>query len=314
MKSISRPPGRALPSYLKNKLANPPRAGTGLHQWLFGMALMLHGHLPAAEIVALLAAAVKNCGRDVPPREIEDAVANSKALASRPWQPSASRVSPPTSSPKWPRIDSGLRAKIVESSLGVEALRQASPLSIDDCEHDAHYFLSHLFPAGSLVCVGLSNDLFATHLLDDVLGVDLVKTCLIVPSPMTARVGVTKRGKRSQHTLSNTGPRRYLVTEFDSGSADEQAPLIMHLSGFAPLVMVVSSGGKSLHAWWRCAGVDEQAQLNFFRYAVSLGADPATWCRSQFVRLPQGWRADKGTRQQVLYFNPAALPVDGEGA
>ncbi len=42
------------------------------------------------------------------------------------------------------------------------------------------------------------------------------------------------------------------------------------------------------------------------RYAVSLGADPATWTRSQFVRLPGGVR-DNGKRQPVLFFNRAAL-------
>jgi hypothetical protein len=38
-------------------------------------------------------------------------------------------------------------------------------------------------------------------------------------------------------------------------------------------------------------------------HAVSLGADPATWLKSQFVRMPDGLR-DNGKRQRVLYFNP----------
>lgn len=35
---------------------------------------------------------------------------------------------------------------------------------------------------------------------------------------MTAEYGVTQEGKRSKHTLANTGPRRYLVCEFDQGT------------------------------------------------------------------------------------------------
>ena len=136
---------------------------------------------------------------------------------------------------------------------------------------------------------------------------------MVVPSPMTEKWGVTKDGKRSQHTLSNTGPRRYLVTEFDSGAADSQAAIIDHLRSFAPLVMVLSSGGKSLHAWWHCGDNTEAQQLAFFRYAVSLGADPATWTRSQFVRLPMGWREEKGRRQQVYFFNPAVLTTRNGG-
>ena len=39
------------------------------------------------------------------------------------------------------------------------------------------------------------------------------------------------------------------------------------------------------------------------RHAVELGADKATWSRSQFVRLPAGLR-DTGARQSVFYFDP----------
>lgn len=42
------------------------------------------------------------------------------------------------------------------------------------------------------------------------------------------------------------------------------------------------------------------------RYAVSLGADHATWTRSQFVRLPDGTR-DNGHRQAVYYFAPGVI-------
>jgi hypothetical protein len=38
-------------------------------------------------------------------------------------------------------------------------------------------------------------------------------------------------------------------------------------------------------------------------YAVSLGADPATWTKSQFVRMPDGIR-DNGKRQTVFWLNP----------
>jgi hypothetical protein len=38
-------------------------------------------------------------------------------------------------------------------------------------------------------------------------------------------------------------------------------------------------------------------------YAVRLGADPHTWLRSQFVRMPEGTR-ENGKRQTVNYFDP----------
>ena len=147
--------------------------------------------------------------------------------------------------------------------------------------------------------------------LGDFLELNVWRPCLVVPSPMTSKFGQTQDGKPSQHTLDSTGARRFLVAEFDSGGLDEHAAVIWHLRKFLPLVMVLHSGGKSLHAWWNCGGFPEERLLRFFRYAVSLGADPPTWTRSQFVRVPQGWREDKQAVQAVHFFNPACLPDKG---
>ena len=71
--------------------------------------------------------------------------------------------------------------------------------------------------------------------------------------------------------------------------------------------MVVFSGGKSLQAWFACKRAGEQPLAEWFRgEALCLGADPATWCRSQFVRMPDGSR-DDGRRQTVEYLDPALL-------
>jgi hypothetical protein len=141
---------------------------------------------------------------------------------------------------------------------------------------------------------------------------------LIVPSPMCSQRGLTKQGKLSYHSEANTGPRRFLVVEFDSGSLDHQAALLWHLAQYAPLALVVFSGSKSAHGWFFCEGQPEDKLRRFFNFAVSLGADSRTWSRAQFVRMPDGTRSDgkasdalaaagissvpKG-RQALLYFN-----------
>ena len=145
---------------------------------------------------------------------------------------------------------------------------------------------------------------------------------LIVPSPMCSQEGRTKEGHMSFHTEVNTGPRRFLVVEFDSGTLDQQAALIYHLAQYAPLALVVFSGSKSAHSWFFCEGQSEDKLTRFFDYATSLGADPKTWSRSQFVRIPDGIRSDGKTsdapvaagiqnipkgRQAVLYFNPGVI-------
>ena len=206
---------------------------------------------------------------------------------------------------KWPTLDTTRIAAITAAGPDLAGLRKVSPLKDSGLPSDAEVAIDLLFPGDPLLCVGRSSRKFATRKRADWRG-ELSAMQLLVPSPMTSVWGWAKKGKPSQHTLSNTGPRRFLVVEFDEASADHQAALIVHLATLAPLVMVLHSGGKSLHGWFLCGDTDGQRIERFFRYAVSLGADPATWSRSQFVRLPNGVRED-GRHQPVLYLNPAPL-------
>ena len=125
----------------------------------------------------------------------------------------------------------------------------------------------------------------------------------IVPNPMSKQYGLTLNKKPSTHCLDNTGDRSYLVIEFDEGTQNEHAAIIYALAQIAPLCLAVLSGGKSLHGWFDVKNSSTKLQLEFMRHAVSLGADPATWTRCQFVRMPDGMR-DNGKRQSVIYFNP----------
>jgi hypothetical protein len=77
-----------------------------------------------------------------------------------------------------------------------------------------------------------------------------------------------------------------------------------------PLVLVVSSGGKSLHAWWRVFEKTEAQSKAFMRRAVRLGADSQVFDINQFVRMPGGIR-DNGNRQTIYYLAPdEALPPE----
>ncbi len=300
-----------LPQYIRDLVACPPKAGDGVHAWLFRLARHLHAHRTPEEITDLLRAAVDDCGREVTDREILDAVNNSSACASQPVQSRVRSNGASKTVSKWPAVNAKARAAAVANSsiTCVADLWESSPWRCDD-GMDAEMYLDILFHGNPLLCLGHSKSRFSTAPREDFRG-RAAQHSLIVPSPMTSIWGLTQDGKRSMHTLASTGPRRYLVLEFDNASFDEQVAIIDHLSAFAPLAMVLSSGGKSLHSWWPCVGRAEDQCRRFFRYAVSLGADPATWTRSQFVRLPQGWRADKGVRQNVYYFNPGVLPVEG---
>jgi hypothetical protein len=88
--------------------------------------------------------------------------------------------------------------------------------------------------------------------------------------------------------------------------ADMGAAILLHLASKGPMVLALHSGGKSLHGWFKADSVPEENLLQFFRNAVSIGADPATWTRSQFVRMPDGLR-DTGKRQTIYFLNSQLL-------
>jgi hypothetical protein len=122
---------------------------------------------------------------------------------------------------------------------------------------------------------------------------------------MSAATGLTAEGNWSAHTKNNTGPRVYGAVEFDVGTVPEHASLLIYLASKLPLVMMVFSGNKSLHGWFKTSHVTENEVLEFYQLAVRLGADSKLHSPSQFTRLPMGTHGTTGRQQRVLYFNPA---------
>ena len=132
----------------------------------------------------------------------------------------------------------------------------------------------------------------------------------IVPNPMSAEYGLKKNGTGlSPRTYNNTGPRKFVVCDFDLPGPEIQPSLIAYLAEYceeAP-VLVLSSGNKSLHAWWRCDGLDEDKMRLFEDEAASVGADPAILGdarRNQLVRLPMGTRQNNQKIQQIYFWDP----------
>lgn len=293
---------KELPRFVRDLMSTPPRSGEGFHNWLFRMARVLHPYRSETEIYAILESASSTCGRRVSSQEINNAIRNSKAFA---WNPNQKNsFTAPYS--RWPKRNAERIEAILKESIGLADLWERSPYRLDESSVKTEGFIDALFPEDPLLCCGKGAEMFRTQRRADWRG-KLAELSHIVPSPMSKFKGMKKDGSGlSEHTLDNTGPRRFLVIEFDQGSFDQHATLLCHLASFAPFVMAVHSGGKSLHGWFYAYGQSESILLRFMQYAVSLGADPATWTRSQFVRLPDGLR-DNGKRQAVYFFNPKAI-------
>ena len=102
---------------------------------------------------------------------------------------------------------------VAHTGNGLVDLWEASPVRVDTNKPRTDEIIELLFPGNPLLCCGWTRHRFDTrarqhwHKLQDLQ--------FIVPSPMTAKQGLTREGKLSAHALSNTGPRRFLIVEFD---------------------------------------------------------------------------------------------------
>jgi hypothetical protein len=284
-----------------------PASGDGVHSWLFHAACCaveagMSNDEAVAEIEALM---TRNPN---PSTEIEDALRAARGERSGP-------------SLLWPQVNDEQVEAIAQDGMRVLDFWAASPFPMRGGESRAEDVIDVLFPGNPWLCIGQSARVFRTRRREMWRG-KLDNYSLIVPSPMTSETGLTKSGRKSCHSLDNTGPRRFLIIEADRGSLDQQAAVIGHLATYAPLAAVVFSGSKSLHGWFFCQGTPEDKLLRFMKYAVSLGADKKMWLRSQFCRIPDGRRSDgkssealslcglKGIqagRQALLYFNPEVI-------
>jgi hypothetical protein len=288
----------SLPWWVLQIVGNPPISGEGFHRWLFRAALaLIRCGRPDTDVVAVLENAAAFCGRKVPVSELQEAITGAHRVSEN-----GSRAShPPT---RWP-AQNQKRIEAIREEGALVDLWETSPVQLQDDVVCAEAIIDILFPGNPLLCVGKHNWDFQTLHREEWRG-KLPELQFIVPSPMSARYGYTKERKRSQRTLDNTGPRRFLVVEFDTGSLDEHAARLLHLAESAPLALVVYSGGKSLHGWFYCQGHSEEKILKFMSYAIALGADPVTWNRVQAVRLPDG-RRNNGNRQGIVFFNPGVI-------
>ena len=108
---------------------------------------------------------------------------------------------------------------------------------------------------------------------------------------MTHNPSVENPTGRNESNLS--GQRKYLLHEVDDKTItfEQQLGLIKQLESIVPLKMVVSSGGKSLHAWfhWKPGRRDD-----FLTLSQKLGGDVRFANGSQLCRLPWGTRRKKG--------------------
>lgn len=276
-------------------LEKMPKPG-GTHRWLAQVASGLNRTLSAEKCAAFL----RRCcdefvhHRPVPDSEIEGAIQLAYGSQTKVQHNFGRRPV------EWPESDLSIIAKVLS-----DVTPRFDPMI--DTGLEAHDVLPKLFLPGELVCSGRNAErAMVRPLYESIQDAQFLQ--FVVVNPMRGRTGTNYQGKPSARCQNNTAMRRYLVAEFDDPnlSKSQQAQLITKLSTFAPLVMVVDSGGKSLHGWFQVDHYNAKDQVRFFCLACLLGADQTRWDICGWLRMPGGLRLVEGhpsVRQRILFFH-----------
>jgi hypothetical protein len=274
----------------------------GTHRWLAQVAAGLRHLLSADTCFAFLR---RCCDQFVTHRPVPDAEIEAAVDFAYSGQPAA-RINFGRQPVDWPEPSPALIAEILAKVPPAFSVERDTGLTASEV-------LPGLFRPGELVCTGRNTERAMVRPLEETLA-DADWLQFIVVNPMRDRVALNYRGQPSPRCQNNTGLRRHLVTEFDDLALTKvhQAQLISRLAAFAPLALVVDSGGKSLHAWFRVSGLTVRDQVRFFCVACLLGADPTRWDLCGWLRMPGGLRVVEGVptvRQRIIHLSPEACLV-----
>jgi len=305
-------------------LAHLPRHGTGeLHRAIYHAVIAgLSEDRHSTEIHYLVMEHSKRKGR--PPNQAYKEAADSLINAHR-WLSGVDAVVKSGKVPNERMIQWEEISAIATEDDTLASLQEAS----GEIPPDQEGVLRKLFNPQDYICCAREKNDAQTYPLESWLKSGMKQVRLMVPNPMSKPWGINQKGRQSARCLDNTGPRKYLVVEFDFNEGkceqcdallkileqmgrsimDMNAALHAHLQQYLPLAMVVFSGGKSLHGWYPCGGIPEEQLIEFQNYAQSLGADFTLFIPCQSVRMPWGVR-ENGAVQEVVYFNQEVLQYD----
>jgi hypothetical protein len=107
---------------------------------------------------------------------------------------------------------------------------------------------------------------------------------------------------------ANVKTRRFMLLEMDSkdeATVERFNTFALELAKFAPLILAVDTGGKSVHFWFDTSEATPKEISTTFTLACLHGADKRMGVASQIARMPNVSASDEGRgAQRVLYFDP----------
>jgi hypothetical protein len=116
-----------------------------------------------------------------------------------------------------------------------------------------------------------------------------------------------QQGTMSRRSKESVTAFRHVVLESDCQPAEQWLRILVQIK--LPILSIVSSGGKSLHALGRINAASkedwDQRVRRLMPWLVKVGADRGALTAVRLTRLPGCYRSDK--LQQLLYLNPRAV-------
>lgn len=300
--------------HIERVLASAPLDTGGVHHWLYKAAHELLAHKSELEIVNLLYLAVQDYpARKILRHEVTESVRCAKrdslaALDGTPEDPEVTKEKRFFREIKKLSDDKSIPHRLRKLKMAdkgecpLAALKRLSPSLIPP----QRQLLEQLFPNDPLICMGRS---LAAAITAPLSKHNLDGKQFIVPNPMTAKTGLTKHKDIRQRSRDNTGEQIYVVVEADFPilSKEDQihfgATLLIRMLALGhKLCVVVHSGNKSIHGWFRVG--TQHSKHDLMRAAATMGADTLTFRKEQWVRLPGGTRDNPDrTHQSVLYYD-----------
>jgi hypothetical protein len=289
----------------------PSSGGGGCHAALLGVANLGRWAGVNRDRVAQDLGVHVHGTRKVTDGEIWDAV--NKAFDSLP-------ASTQTTTPR-PAVDGAklLNAIVKRGADFDEAeLWEASPVRIDwPPERDGIEVLRRLYAPEERLFIGARHDASVEHVLSVSEWIARFERGIsipehIIPNPLTGAQGKTKDGKTSYRADSCVKRFTFAVIEFDAMPRQQQ---IQFWGGVKlPVVALVDSGGKSIHAWIRidapnAAEWTRRVESELFGILRVVGVDATCKNEARLSRMPSHFRSEKKQWQRILYFNPVGRPI-----
>jgi len=306
----------------QNDLLNPRQRGEGAHSWVMtaanhGIMAKLTGEQVYSDIRLLL-------DRRVPDKEISDAV--KKAL-----QDHGKGAFVPQPRPEAVARNGNVALKniIKQGKLSDEAdIWDVSPVRLwNEPQEDPALFLQTRFNPDDLVWIGKHDD---AGIIGKTIrcASDWIKYFQsggqtfphIIINPLNGIPTTTKSGdKTTLRGDGNVKSYRHVLVEFDNLSREYQLRFWSAIK--LPIVALIDSGGKSIHAWLDVSKLAEvqtaedwQEHIKndlFDRILTPLGVDRACKNPARLSRLPGHLRMEKGKYQRLLWLSTQGISING---